>query len=43
MEVMTDVLVGGGSDEPVFLVRSLEGVGAGEIGDGQIIEDRWPS
>jgi hypothetical protein len=32
-----------GSDEPVAFVLCLEGGGAGEIGDGQINEDRWPS
>src|SRR5216684_4420991 len=32
-----------GSDEPVSFVLCLEGCGAGEIGDGQINEDRWPS
>jgi hypothetical protein len=39
MEVMTDVLFGLGSDEPLSVVLYLEAV-AGEIGDGQINEDQ---
>jgi hypothetical protein len=43
MEVMTDVLVGWAQMSPVSFVLCLEGGGAGEIGDGQINEDRWLS